>query len=188
MRIFKIFPALLFAVMLCLSGNVSAKSYPQGGLTSTDQYEINSSTPGHQKVLGGYGLGSGLAGFFVGGVFGTKNDGVGNITATSPDTTLAFLSISPTTTLSSYGVVLWTVPLTAFSWALHNGIPGQVETIVKVNTGASPGKITPDTVTGFTDITLTNQGDGVELRYQDDSTGWVCAGVFGGSTTGKCNP
>lgn len=162
-------PILLLAFILavCAFGRPAIAD-----LTSSDIYELNTATPGTQKIQSGTGLGTLLAGSALSGVY------VGTI-----DTN------SPSTTASSATMVQWNIPTSNYSLPLGNGLPGQTITIVKNNTGTTAGKISPTTKTGFTDITLTNQGDGVELRYVNSTSGWVPAGVFGGaSTVGKVNP
>lgn len=170
MKQFKLFALFLVGAFLLLSRTAFAD------LSTTDIYELNNATPGTQKVAAGKGLGWMLQGMRMTGVYGTVNDNAGNID-----------SLSPNTTLSSYKIILWTVPTTKYSFALPAGQSGQELIIVKANTGSTAGKISPTTKTGFTDVTLTNQGDGVTLEWHD-STGWLPRGVFGSSTVGKINP
>lgn len=165
---------LLLFLVAFLAISFSGKAFAD--LSTSDIYELNNATPGTAKINGGKGLGTMLAGSRMTGVFGSKNDGIGNIDSNSPNTTL-----------SSYKIINWTVPTTNYSFVLPNGQSGQTLIILKANTGSTAGKISPTTKTGFTDITLTNQGDGVVLEWHD-STGWLPNSTFGSATQGKINP
>lgn len=150
-------------------------------LSSTDQYELNNATPGTSKILSGKGLGYMLAGSRLSQAYGA---GLGNVASSLGNVD----SNSPNTTITPYRVVIWNVPVNNYSINLGPGITGQLMTIIKGNTGTTAGKISPQTKTGFTDATLTNQGDGVTFQWHDGS-GWIPDGTFGTSTnTGKVNP
>lgn len=165
------FLSLLVAVFAL----VILPSFSFADLSSTDQYELDNATPGTRKINNGAGLGHMLAGIRMTGVSGTT-DALGNCNA-----------VSPSTTMSGNKIFVWQVPTSLSSCTLGNGITGQDIIIVKGNTGSTVGKITPTTKTGFTDISLTNQGDGVTLEWHD-STGWLPKATFGSATSGKINP
>lgn len=163
---------LLFLVaVLALAWTIPAHA----DLSSTDIQELNNATPGTQKIDGGKGLGTMLQGLRLTQVYGV-GAGIGNIDDNSPNTTL-----------SSYKMIVWQIPTTHFSFVLPDGISGQEIILVKGNSGTTPGKISPKTKTGYTDITLTNQGDGVTLEWHD-SDGWLPKSTFGSATSGKINP
>lgn len=158
-------------------------SFSFADLTNTTIYELNNATPGTAKAQGNNsdtGLGTILRGYFESSLYAGANfTGIGNVD-----------SNSPSTTVSGQKLVVWQVPLTLNSISLGNGVAGQELTIIKGNTGTTAGKISPTTKTGYTDITLTNQGEGVTLEYINDTIGWIPKGFFGGSTSvvPKVNP
>lgn len=163
----KVLFIVLAVIFMCGCGGTAAFA----DLSTSDMYEIDNATPGLSKVFAGKGLGHMLQGL--------------RLTATYTGT---IDSNSPNTTAPAYRLVMWNVPTLNYSIPLGTGLSGQRLTIIKNNTGTTPGKVSPSSKTGFTDVTLTNQGDGVTLEWHD-STGWMPVGVFGGSSTvAKVNP
>ena len=66
-----------------------------------------------------------------------------------------------------------------YAWTLANGTAGQ-ELVVTLGTATSgAGTITPVTATGWATAVFTVVGDGLSLRYVDDTVGWIVTGSYG---------
>jgi hypothetical protein len=66
----------------------------------------------------------------------------------------------------------------ASAYTLADGTPGQ-ELAMSVTTDGGAGTITPVTKTGWATAVLTVVGDGITLRYVDDTVGWIVIGSYG---------
>ena len=66
----------------------------------------------------------------------------------------------------------------ASAYTLANGTAGQ-ELAMSVVTDGGAGTITPVTATGWATAVLTVVGDGLTLRYVDDTVGWIIIGSYG---------
>lgn len=62
---------------------------------------------------------------------------------------------------------------------LADGTPGQDLTISLVVDGGGDGTLTPATCTGFATIVFADAGDIANLKYVDDTVGWVLRGTAG---------
>jgi hypothetical protein len=66
----------------------------------------------------------------------------------------------------------------ASAYTLADGTAGQ-ELAMSVTTDGGAGTITPVTATGWATAVLTVVGDGLTLRYVDDTVGWIVIGAYG---------
>lgn len=72
---------------------------------------------------------------------------------------------------------------------LIDGTPGQVLVLViKALMTSGTWKVTPETSTGWTYVTLDTQGDTVSLLYVDDTIGWIITGNSGATITQTNTP
>ena len=126
-------------------------------LETYDRDKINEATPGLREVRLGTRLQGPLTVGLTSETVGDDSD-ADNYTAGESITTAA--------------VDITTGAMWGSSTTLEDGYVNQEITFTLVTDGGQDHKITPETKTGFTDVTLSNAGDSVTLKYIDDTTGW----------------
>ncbi len=138
-----------------------------------DVDEINRATPGTTTTF----LGTRLRGLMTAGSDSKTSGTYAAANASSETITETHVNI---TTVSGYGS----------STTLANGQVNQVITFTLTTDGGKDWKLSPDTKTGFTDITLDDAGDSVSVKYVNSTIGWILDGGNGynidddfGSTT-----
>jgi len=160
----KILSLVICLMFLMTSGIANA-------ITLAERDELNNATPGTSKV----GLGT---------LIRSMNP-VGTVTHSTGDTSIT-LSSEPG------GDVGYVRKLTGAasgdSTALGAGSPGQVITFALVNDGGQNYTITPDTSSGFDDVTLDDAGDNVTLKFINTTIGWILVGESGVTVSAPVNP
>lgn len=159
----------VFTVSVSHAANATVSESP----TADDAYEIDNATPGTSKTFLGTRLRGPLA-------TGSQTDTAGTYATDNTSSETITETQVNITTPSGWGS----------STGLANGQTNQVITFTLSTDGGQDHTITPETATGFTDITLSDAGDSVTLKYINSTLGWVIIGGVGyevddnwGSTT-----
>lgn len=172
--------AVIFLMLVMVFGFAVPESFADlAPITSSwgldDAQEINRATPGTTSTF----LGTRLRGLLTAG---STTEAVG--------ATVALDNLTSGETITTTQVNITTGASWGSSTTLENGQPNQRVTFTLVTDGGQDHKLTPNTKTGFTDITLDDAGDSVSLKYINSTLGWILDGGHGynidddfGSTT-----
>jgi len=135
-------------------------------ITLSERDELNNATPGTSKV----GLGTLMRSVLA----------VGVVRLETGDTSTAATQTIPCSVEPS-GDTGYVRKLTGGvggdSVALQDCNPGQIITISLVNDGGDNFTVTPDTSSGWDDVTLSDVGDNITIRFVNTTVGWVVIGT-----------